>query len=145
MSRFRKSETDFELNLAPIIDCFTVLVTFMLASSSFISIAWMEAQLPGATASAEAASTPVLLTVHLEAEGMRIGVKGRASMSSRIEGRDIASDRIESELKTLNASFPKVDGLVLTADPAVEYERLVSTFSTAQKVVPNIAMGGQGQ
>src|SRR3954465_141066 len=29
---------DFDLNLAPIIDCFTVLITYLLVSASFISL-----------------------------------------------------------------------------------------------------------
>src|SRR6185295_15775876 len=34
---------DFELNLAPIIDCFTVLITFMLVSATYLSLTTLEA------------------------------------------------------------------------------------------------------
>ena len=33
------SNQDFEINLAPIIDCFTVLITYLLVSASFLSLA----------------------------------------------------------------------------------------------------------
>ena len=34
---------DFELNLASLIDCFTVLITFLLASASFLSVGILDA------------------------------------------------------------------------------------------------------
>ena len=48
MSRFRKrahaeGEQDFELNITSIIDCFTVLIAFILTSASFISIGIIDA------------------------------------------------------------------------------------------------------
>ena len=44
MSRSRGGSLDFELNLAPIIDCLVVLITFMLASASFLSISIFDAR-----------------------------------------------------------------------------------------------------
>ena len=38
-----KNSLDFELNLAPIIDCFTVLIAFILISASFASINILDA------------------------------------------------------------------------------------------------------
>ena len=43
---------DFDLNLAPIIDCMTVLITFMLASASFLSIGILDAGVAAAGATA---------------------------------------------------------------------------------------------
>ena len=39
---------EVELNLTPVLDCFTVLITFLLASAGFLSIGFFEAALPGA-------------------------------------------------------------------------------------------------
>ena len=41
---------DFELNLASMIDCFTVLIAFLLASSSFLSIGALDVSVIGASA-----------------------------------------------------------------------------------------------
>ena len=46
------SGQDVDLNITPIIDCFTVLITFLLASASFLSIGFFEVYTPGKTASA---------------------------------------------------------------------------------------------
>src|ERR1051325_9357420 len=46
------SGQDVDLNLAPIIDCFTVLITYLLVSASFISLSIFDV---GISASGEAA------------------------------------------------------------------------------------------
>ena len=58
-------ELDFDLNLAPIIDCFTVLITFLLISASYISINIIEASVASVEVSSEpstAAASGVSLT-----------------------------------------------------------------------------------
>src|SRR4051794_7527581 len=49
------SSGDVDLNLAPIIDCFTVLITYMLVSASFISLTVFDV---GVAATGEATSAP---------------------------------------------------------------------------------------
>jgi biopolymer transport protein ExbD len=39
---------DADINLAPIIDCFTVLIAFMLVSASFLSIGVLDAGIAAA-------------------------------------------------------------------------------------------------
>ncbi|NDF14013.1 hypothetical protein EB061_01655 [bacterium] len=39
-------EGDVELNIAPIVDCFTVLIAYMLVSMSFIQLSIFEAEAP---------------------------------------------------------------------------------------------------
>ena len=41
------SGQEVDLNITPIIDCFTVLITFLLASASFLSIGFFETNTPG--------------------------------------------------------------------------------------------------
>lgn len=54
---------DFDINLAPIIDCFTVLITFMLVSASFLAIGIFDAGVEAAGTSAANTKPPA---VHLE-------------------------------------------------------------------------------
>ena len=63
------SNQDFDLNLAPIIDCFTVLITYLLVSASFISLNSLDVGIAatGDTAAAANPSTPPLaLTAELK-------------------------------------------------------------------------------
>ncbi len=139
----RPQETDFELNLAPIIDCFTVLVTFMLASSSFLAMTWMEAQLPGSAASADASpKQPVILDVHLVDRagviGAKVGISGKSK--SDVE----TQEQIEPAVRGLASTSGQVDGIRLHADPGVNYGHLVRVFERLRTIHPNVALGGGG-
>src|SRR4051812_10232604 len=64
------SNQDFDLNIAPIIDCFTVLITYLLVSASFISLNVLDI---GVAASGEApaetvpAEPPVMFSLEISA------------------------------------------------------------------------------
>ena len=64
-------KNDIELNLAPIIDCFTVLITYLLLSASFLSLSVLDITIPlDAVASSEPIqNTDVTFTIHLSAHG----------------------------------------------------------------------------
>ena len=137
MSSGRPQETDFELNLAPIIDCFTVLVTFMLASSSFLAITWMEAQLPGSAAADTAQTTqPVILDVRLTEKGAKVGISGKGKSDVDSE------DAVEPAVRSLASQVARVDGIRLHAEPGIAYGRLIKAFEGLRKVHPNVAVGG---
>ena len=91
----RHVESDFELNLAPIIDAFTVLIAFMIASASFLSIGILDAAVTAGGQEAQAgAENTLLLDVELRSDGafsMRLeGGKG-ASQPEVIPSRDFDS------------------------------------------------------
>ena len=60
------SGQEVDLNITPIIDCFTVLITFLLASASFLSIGFFEAYTPGSSADPSQAEpdTEVVLKIN---------------------------------------------------------------------------------
>src|SRR3954464_8653245 len=78
MSRFggtlrRKAETeqDFELNIASIIDCFTVLITYLLVSASFISIGVLDVSSVSGAQSPEVKVPPLTLSVQMDQAKIR--------------------------------------------------------------------------
>ncbi len=56
-------EQDFELNLASIIDCFVVLIAFILVSTSFFSIGIIDAEVAGASTTSESTSEITPITI----------------------------------------------------------------------------------
>jgi biopolymer transport protein ExbD len=71
---------EVEVNITPVIDCFTVLITFLLASASFLSIGFFEAATPGYDA-APGAREP-LTEIHVrirESGGIELREKGKKS------------------------------------------------------------------
>ena len=62
-----KKDSDFELNLASIIDCFTVLITYLLVTASFITLGILDVTVTSSLASTEQTHSPdVMLTVGIK-------------------------------------------------------------------------------
>src|ERR1700761_7357159 len=82
---------DFELNLASIIDCFTVLIAFMLASTAFISIGILDAGVAAAGATATDNSPPPPINISLELgkdKGVALKVTGKTTINETIAAKD---------------------------------------------------------
>jgi biopolymer transport protein ExbD len=140
---------DFELNLAPIIDCMTVLITFMLASASFLSIGILDA---GVAAGATTASdqTPPAITVAIELgheKNFLLKVSGKENKSFTIPysganapAYDYAS--LNQQLTQLGSRYPNVKAVTLSADNGVEYEDVVKAMDSIRKTMPVVLLGG---
>lgn len=139
MSRSRGGALDFELNLAPIIDCFTVLITFMLASASFLSISIFDAGFTPMEAVGDPSPPPITVTLHLKKNGsLQLVTEGKLKSNSNFADADKAAEA----LRDLKEKYPGVDSLSLTADDQVEYEAIVKTMEKARKYMTGIVLGG---
>ena len=139
MSRSRGGELDFELNLAPIIDCFTVLITFMLASASFISISLFDAGFTPAEAIGDPNPPPITVTLDLKKNGsLQIVTKGKLNSTNTFANADEAAEA----LRQLKEKYPGVESMNITADNEVEYESIVKTMEKTRKYMPGMVLGG---
>ena len=133
---------DFELNLASIIDCLTVIIAFLLLSSSFVSYGTLDTAVAapqGSTSTAADAgkARQLSLSVVLRASGqVDLEVSG-----SRSEKRSIARSALRPELEALKQKYPGLDGIVLTAAPRVEYREVIRGMDDACVVFPAVALG----
>jgi len=140
------SSQDFELNLASIIDCFTVLIAFMLASASFLSIGILDAGVAaaGATATGET-PPPVNVAVELS-RGQKLTVKvtGKSNHTTPLAGKDGQWDHegLTRTLASIKTQYPKVSALTLTAENDVEYKDVVKVMEVARKTLPAVMLGG---
>lgn len=135
---------DFELNLAPIIDCFVVLIAFLLISSSYLAIGMMDAGIQAGQATPTAEPPPVTVTVELAAEHtIRVKVKGKVNETAQLEAVNgaWALDRLEGKMQDLHRAWPTLDGIVLTAHPDVEYRDVVASMEKVRKVIPSVLLG----
>jgi biopolymer transport protein ExbD len=138
---------DFELNIASIIDCFTVLIAFMLASTAFISIGILDAGVAaaGATAADNSAPPPVNISLELTKDkGMMIKVAGKTNATHTVAAKDGTWNITEmnEKLKGLHQQWPTVNAITLTADNAVEYKDVVQTMDSVRKTIPVVLLGG---
>jgi biopolymer transport protein ExbD len=137
---------DFELNLASIIDCFTVLIAFMLASASFLSIGILDAGVAAAGAQASPGTPPpVNIAVEIGAGSkLTLKVTGKTSSTQAMPAAQGKADYegLARSLASLHAKYPDVNALTLTAENSVEYSEVVKAMDEIRKTIPVILLGG---
>jgi biopolymer transport protein ExbD len=131
---------DADINLAPIIDCFTVLIAFMLVSASFLSIGVLDAGIAAATpAPQNTPPPPVQIEVLIKANHtfeIRLTGKEKRNISvSQIDG-------LPSELNALKSKYSTVSGATLSAENGVEYKEVIQTMDITRKSFAAVALGG---
>lgn len=137
---------EVDLNLAPIIDCFVVLIAFMLVSASFLAIGILDAGIAAAGAqSKQSEPPPVSISVGLTAsKDIRVEVSGKATQNILIKAKngdwDLAA--LTQNLATLRTKWTSVNAITLTAENRVEYRNIVQTMEVARKTMPVVLLGG---
>lgn len=140
MSRRGPQILDFDLNLAPIIDAFVVLIAFMLASASFLSISIFDAGFTPAEALGDPSPPPITLTLNIKDKdgGYEVIVKGKTNNTTKYSTPEEAGKALEE----IKAQYPTVDSVVLTADDGVTYEGVVKVMEKVRPVMPSMVLGG---
>jgi biopolymer transport protein ExbD len=136
---------DVDINLAPIIDCLVVIVTFLLASSSFLAIGVLDAGIAAGVPAPNAAPPSVLVTVELKVDqALVVKVEGKESRKIEIPSQGGAWDgeRLTKELAGLKSRWSDLGGVTLAADESVAYEDVVRNMDTIRQTVPAVLLGG---
>lgn len=151
---------DFELNLASIIDCLTVLITFLLASASFLSIGIFEAGIAagGESASSEGQTPGVQLTIELkENKEIQLKLTGKLnqvftfpsnqqtpgqSNSHSDEMKDWNFSEMKEKITSLRSQWPDLKQAILVADNSVEYQEVVKAMENLKEKIPQVYLGG---
>lgn len=141
-----ETEQDFELNLASIIDCFTVLITYLLISASFLTIGMFDVNVPSVgPASNSTAPTPkITLSVKLKQNGqLTINVSGAAKQSLSLSSKDKNwdFDQLAAQVEEMKKKWPAMDTAMISADGLVEYAPLVKAIDQLRKHLPFVFIG----
>jgi biopolymer transport protein ExbD len=141
------SAQDVDLNLAPLIDCFTVIVAFLLLSASFISIAIMDAGVPAISSKPgnEKDRPPVSIKLDLSDSGVfKLSVSGKQKKDSSFEQKKGEWDYegLGVELKSFKEKWPMVKAITITAGDNVKYDDVVKTMGAVRKHIPGVLLGG---
>ena len=121
-----------ELNLVPMIDIFTVLVTFLLMTAVFSRIAIVELDLPS-TAEGPAVTEPQFrLEVIVRKAGLEL--TNGTSVIAAIPKQDGAYDlRTLSELAlSLKQDHPDVDDASVLLEPEIAYDDLIQVMDAVR-------------
>lgn len=142
-------EQDFELNIASIIDCFTVLITYLLVSASFISLGILEVSIEGPPMAQPNPPPPeptVNLSVLLGDNGsltLKASGKERASFDIPAKAGKPDFDGLDAQLKESKIRWPTVDSIKLSATDGSVYQDLVRTVEVIKKEIPSVIIGDQ--
>jgi biopolymer transport protein ExbD len=142
--RRAEGEQDFDLNIASVIDCFTVLITYLLVSASFISISAMDIDVAGAGDAPQSEPPPVSIAVQMESNhSLVIKVTGAMRNEWVVAPKDGTwdTDALGAKLADLKEKWPVVQSALLGADEALEYREVVKVVETAKKSHPSITLG----
>jgi biopolymer transport protein ExbD len=132
-----RTSTDFELNLAPIIDCMVVLISFLLISLSYLSIHLLDAGITGG-AQAQAQPDPNTKTLEIRLAkdgGIEIKKEGAAYVK-------VANDQMEVTIAKIIEQEPRYKTATLEAEDAVQYEQIVKVMDGVRKQIPSIVLSG---
>ena len=131
---------DFELNLASIIDCFTVLIAFMLASASFLSIGILDAGIAAGGVESTGQTPPsVTLTIEMKKDqSYELKISGKASGTYRAG----TPEQLSSQLAQLKSQYSDLSAATLIAEHDVEYKEVVRSMETIRRSMPAVMLGG---
>jgi biopolymer transport protein ExbD len=140
MRRVRKPS---ELLLVPMIDIFTVLVTFLLMTAVFSRVTILELELPSASGGSAASEPEFRLEVILRKEGFEL-TNGTSVIAAvpKVGGKyDL---KALSELaQSLKRDHPDVDDASILLEPKIEYDDLIQAMD-AIRSAEKPAVAGDG-
>ncbi len=143
-------EQEFELNIAPIIDCFTVLITYLLVSASFISLGVLDVSVATPSAGAALPDEPKT-SVSIELNDnmtMIVRVTGSEEKNVRVPAKttDTAKEYDYDHLRDvilvpLKEKHPDLDQTLISAEENVDYVSIVRAVETTRKIIPGATLG----
>jgi biopolymer transport protein ExbD len=142
-----RNRLEFELNIVPVIDCLTILVTFMLAAGVYYSIAMLDIRLSGAGKEKAAAATgaKVAISVDLDAQQtVSVRVTGEETRSLTFPRRDgkVDVESLGRELASLKIAHADVKSATLNSNREAPYQDMVSVLETLRRSHPDVLLGG---
>ena len=138
---------DEDVNVAPVIDCFTAIIAFMLVSATFLAIGVLDAAVNIGTApdNTQSKVPPLAITLKLYKSKTIVfkyvgASSGQLTISPR--GGDWDVETLKSRLNQYKRRFPTLQGVTINPTDGTDYEGIIKTMAAAQTVVPGALLGG---
>lgn len=143
---------EVELNLAPIIDCFTVLITYLLVTASFLTLTALEVSVSANSDSADPQNLPPLPPLT-----MTIDVHGTYELTLKVNGGDLPepyeakipalsghwnSPMLEQTLDSIKTRWPNLKEASITAAGTITYREIVNLINDVQKTLSKVYLAG---
>lgn len=136
-----KPSQDFELNLAPIIDCLVVLIAFLMVSLSYLSIQMLDAGLTSPGGLSKIDTSALSIEVKIETPDMY-------SVTVTEGGKKISTQKVEratwaADLKGIVGKLDrKPSTALISAENEISYDLVVQTLDELKSHVPQVQLSG---
>ena len=140
----RRKRRPAELILVPMIDIFTVLVTFLLMTAVFSRTVVLQLDLPAKVT--QFRDPPPGLQLEVVVHKDQIVVEDRnsgplATLPNNAQGYDF--DSLTAYLKRVKAKFPEKTDATLLLEPGISYDTLVQVMDHVRVFVVSAGIGTQ--
>jgi biopolymer transport protein ExbD len=131
----RKSRRPAELLLVPMIDIFTVLVTFLLMTAIFSKTVVLELNLPASVTEFKEPPPGLMIEVMVRKDLLQVADRNTgplATIPNTAAGYDY--DKLTDYLKRVKAKYPEKTDATLLLEPDIPYDLLVQVMDTVRIV-----------
>lgn len=137
---------DFELNLAPILDCFVVLIAFVMISTSFAVIGILDAGVAaGGETEIKTEIPPIKIAIELQKNHQfLIKLTGKENRQLSLGAAADQWDQVglKKKLDEIKQKYPTANGAVISAVDSVQYDEVVRSMDSVRKTFPAVMLGG---
>lgn len=137
------SGQEVDLNITPVIDCFTVLITFLLASASFLSIGFFEVSTPGPSMPTQTKEPEIEVVLKLKADqSVVLSWKGKRTGTQHFKA-DVAQEleSMTTVIQNLKKDAGEFNQVLVTAEDSVPYSSVAKVMDQIQIAETPVVMG----
>lgn len=147
LKKRKKIPTAFEVNVTPMLDLFSVLIIFLLATSVFsatgetrIEVPFLSSQPPPKQDDLEkVVEKTVSLTIDMDSVKYQQATATASIVAEEFEVplTEDGLDKIQAKIYSIRKENPKFDKVTVFTQPEVNYEKLVMVLDTVRVLKPN--------
>jgi len=141
MSRFSSSDEDqpvFGLNMIPIVGCLTVLITYLLASTSFTTIDAIDGSISSVDTKNPTARTPASVFAKVTRDGRVLFEVNHSGQTAHLEALSGGAGTRGAEIRK---RWPAITEVSLKADPSVPYKTILKTITELDQSFSKVYFG----
>ncbi len=142
-----KKNVDFQVNLIPMIDLLSVLISFLLMTAVWTQVARIDVKQQPNLPSDEPTPPPeeekLNLTVLIKASGYTVTQKGTVVKEIEKKGEEYDSKALSDVLKNVVAEHPENHDVTVTSEDKIPYQELITVMDIClQHKLDGISVAG---
>ncbi len=142
----KEMDQDVNINITPLVDCFSGLMTYLLVAASFISLLVIEASIAGEGLSEANSNIKVSLEMRLKPnKNLSFILTGEENKQLDVPSTLSGEWNMESvmfALEKFKSNYPTIDSVIVSAENEVLYKDIVKIVDASKDFLPVVFIGG---